>query len=183
MGIDPGLNCSGYGVVDFADGEYILVDAGVVRTDSAAPLTERLRCIYQGMLEVMQELNPDLASVEELYSHYEHPHTAILMGHARGAIFLAAAHTGVPVESYEATHVKKSLTGYGRASKEQIGRMVCRTLSLAEQPSPVDVTDALALALCHGRPQRDERTVHPQIEEAMNEAAQRRRNFRGGKST
>ncbi|MFP3903824.1 MAG: crossover junction endodeoxyribonuclease RuvC [Armatimonadota bacterium] len=180
MGIDPGLQCTGYGVVDFSDDGYVLLDAGVVRTDAEAALQDRLQCLFEGILEVMEEYHPEVATVEKLYSHYEHPHTAILMGHARGTIYLAAAEANVAIEAYEATLVKKSLTGHGRASKEQVGRMVCRMLSLAERPTPVDITDALALALCHGRPMdRTDRSLHPQIEQAMEETRQRRSNFPG----
>jgi crossover junction endodeoxyribonuclease RuvC len=88
-------------------------------------------------------------AVEQLYSHYEHPRTAILMGHARGAIFLAAAQKKIPVVSYAATRVKKIVTGNGRASKEQVQRTIQRELGLAALPEPPDVADALAIALCH----------------------------------
>ena len=88
-------------------------------------------------------------AVEQLYSHYEHPQTAILMGHARGVIFLAAGQRGLPVISYAATRIKKTITGNGRASKEQVQRTVQRELGLPQLPEPPDVADALAVALCH----------------------------------
>ncbi len=151
IGIDPGLQCTGYGVVEVADGKCTLVEGGVVRTDAEAPLELRLLSIYEGMLEVLRELQPEVAVVERLYAKYRHPQTAILMGHARGVICLAAAAASIPVREYEASKVKKSLTGSGRASKEQVGRMVCELLSLGQPPRPADITDALALAICHSR--------------------------------
>ncbi len=151
IGIDPGLQCTGYGVVQVADGKCTLVEGGVVRTAAEALLEARLLSIYEGVLEVMQELEPEVAVVERLYAKYRHPQTAVLMGHARGVICLAAAAAGVPVREYAASEVKKSLTGSGRASKEQVGRMVCQLLLLGEPPTPADITDALALAICHSR--------------------------------
>ena len=88
-------------------------------------------------------------AVEQLYAHYDHPRTAILMAHARGAFFLAGAQRGIPVLSYAATKVKKLVTGSGRASKEQMQHAVARELGLAKLPEPHDVADALAIALCH----------------------------------
>ena len=87
-------------------------------------------------------------AVEQLYAHYNHPRTAILMGHARGVIFLAAAQRGLTVCSYNATSIKKTITGSGRASKEQIQLAVRRELGLVKTPEPPDVADALAAALC-----------------------------------
>jgi crossover junction endodeoxyribonuclease RuvC len=87
--------------------------------------------------------------VEQLYAHYAHPRTAILMGHARGAILLAAAERGLQTASYSATRIKKTITGSGRATKDQIQRTIQRELGLREPPEPPDVADALAIALCH----------------------------------
>jgi crossover junction endodeoxyribonuclease RuvC len=154
IGIDPGLQCTGYGIVDVCDHGCRLVEGGVVRTDSDAPLELRLHSLFEGVADVMREMQPAIAVVEQLYSKYRHPQTAVLMGHARGVIYLAAAAAAVPVEAYPASLVKKSLTGSGRASKEQVGRMVCHLLSLASRPQPDDITDALALAICHSRGQR-----------------------------
>ena len=87
-------------------------------------------------------------AIEELYSHYERPRTAILMGHARGVICLAASQAGVPIEHYGATQVKKMLTGSGRAPKSQVQMAICREFGLPQAPDPPDVADALAVALC-----------------------------------
>jgi crossover junction endodeoxyribonuclease RuvC len=99
--------------------------------------------------DVLTSFAPTVLAIEELYSHYERPRTAILMGHARGVICLAAAEAGVPVRHYAATQVKKTLTGSGRAPKAQVQLAICREFGLAKAPEPHDVADALAIALCH----------------------------------
>lgn len=166
--MDPGLQCTGYGVVDVNGRACSLIEGGVIRTDASAPLELRLHSLYEGLFEVMRELQPEMAAVEKLYTQYNHPQTAVLMGHARGVIYLAAAQNTIPVCEYEASRIKKAITGSGRASKEQVGRMVCELLSLEKPPQPVDITDALALAICQGRPMGGgERTLHPDILRAM----------------
>ncbi|MBI2908375.1 MAG: crossover junction endodeoxyribonuclease RuvC [Chloroflexi bacterium] len=150
MGIDPGLVTTGYGVVEVSGRATTLVAAGTVRGGSERkPLEERLLALHQGLLAVMEEHHPEAVALEEVYSHYDHPATAVLMGHARGVICLAAARCGVPIFSYAATHIKSSLVGSGHASKAQMQRMVQMRLNLTELPEPHDVADALALALCH----------------------------------
>ena len=90
-----------------------------------------------------------MLAIEELYSHYERPRTAILMGHARGVICLAAAQADLPIHSYAATQVKRVLTGNGRAPKTQMQQAICHEFGLAAPPEPPDVADAMAIALCH----------------------------------
>lgn len=154
LGVDPGLNCTGYGVVDHLPGSNAMVEAGVIRTDASATLEVRIATIAQGIEAVLADCDPDVMVVEQLYSKYAHPQTAILMGHARGVILLAGARRGLTVVDYAASMVKRSLTGHGRAGKEQVGRMVARMLDLDQPPQPHDVTDALALCLCHASPMR-----------------------------
>lgn len=149
LGIDPGLQVTGYGLVRTRGARVSVVEAGVVRSDAKDTLANRVRTIYLQLRDILREFEPDVIAVEDLYSHYRHPVTSILMGHARGVLFLAAAEAGVPVESYGATRIKKALTGSGRASKEQVQRMVQSTLRLGTLPEPPDVSDALAVALCH----------------------------------
>ena len=152
LGIDPGLNCTGYAILE-SQGECQrpgVVEAGVVRGGSSSkPLGERLAAIHRGIKDVIASFEPQAMALEELYSHYERPRTSILMGHARGVICLAAAEVEIPVISYAATRVKKLLTGSGRASKSQMQLAVQRELSLPELPEPADVADALAIALGH----------------------------------
>ena len=149
VGIDPGLKITGYGIVDGEGNSFSLVEAGFVSTNERDPMSERVRSIYDDVRSVIKETDAACVAIEELYAHYAHPRTAILMGHARGAIMLAAAKCGVPVASYSATMIKKSLTGNGHASKGQVQRMIEVMLGLNAPPEPPDVADALAVGLCH----------------------------------
>jgi crossover junction endodeoxyribonuclease RuvC len=149
LGIDPGLNTTGYGVVDFSSRQPALVEAGVVCARKGGTLAERVSEIHAGIVDVIASFYPKALAIEELYSHYDRPTTAILMGHARGVIVLAAAQAGIPVESYPATLVKKTITGSGHAPKWQMQEAIRRELSLPTLPEPPDVADALAIALCH----------------------------------
>ena len=149
LGIDPGLNITGYGVLDVDGGKMRLCEAGVVRGKSRGSLTRRLVEIHEGVAEVIAGLKPDVMALEELYSHYARPRTAILMGHARGVICLAAAEAGISVSHYSATQIKRILTGSGHAPKSQVQRAIQRELGLLVVPDPPDVADALAVALCH----------------------------------
>ena len=149
LGVDTGLNITGYGVISCDGGPIQLVEAGVVRGPSSASLAERVRSIHEGLCEVIDALSPDVLALEELYSHYQRPRTAILMGHARGVICLAGAQKQIPVRGYAATQVKKILTGSGRAPKIQVQQAIQRELKLEQVPEPADVSDALAIAMCH----------------------------------
>jgi crossover junction endodeoxyribonuclease RuvC len=151
LGVDPGLRITGYGVLEAAPRRPRVCEAGIIRTadDDATDLASRVLSVYKGIVEVMTQYEPTVMVVEQLYAHYEHPRTAILMGHARGAILLAAAQQNVPVVSYAATRIKKTVTGNGRAAKDQVQRTIQRELGLAKLPEPPDVADALAVALCH----------------------------------
>ena len=149
LGIDPGLNTTGYGVLEIVDRHTRLVEAGIVRGKSRDSLTARVLEIHTGITEVIEALQPEVVALEKLYSHYDRPTTAILMGHARGVICLAAAQSGIPVEDYAATQVKKTLTGNGRAPKSQMQLAIQHELGLTTVPEPADVADALAIAFCH----------------------------------
>jgi len=149
LGIDPGLDTTGYGVLEVRDGRLKMREAGVIRTTPDESLGSRIEQIYDGVRELITTFHPDVLAVEHLHSSYEHPQTAILMGHARGVICLAAAQEGLPIANYRPTQVKKLLTGSGRATKDQMQRAVQREFSLDEPPSPADVADAIAVALCH----------------------------------
>ena len=148
LGIDPGLNNTGYGVLDVSSGRAKLLEAGVVRS-SGKTLAARIKDIYDGVVEVIETHHPDVLALEQLYSLYKRPQTAILMGHARGAICLAAEQSGIEVVSYAATKIKKTMTGAGRAPKDQIQRAVQLELRLPCLPEPPDVADAIAIAFCH----------------------------------
>jgi crossover junction endodeoxyribonuclease RuvC len=152
LGVDPGLQVTGYAVLEARPRGPHVCEAGIVRTAerrAPADMASRVRRLYDGIVEVMEQFRPAVVAVEQLFAHYQHPRTAILMAHARGVIFLAAAQRDLPVVSYAATRVKKTVTGSGRASKEQVQHAVRRELGLAQVPEPPDVADALAVALCH----------------------------------
>jgi crossover junction endodeoxyribonuclease RuvC len=151
LGIDPGLNITGYGVIEPGPRGPRVCEAGVVRGAtgrSKAEMAHRLRSLYDSIVEVLDQFHPGVMVVEQLYAHYAHPRTAILMGHARGVLMLAGAQRGLIVHSYNATTIKKTITGSGRAPKAQVQRTVQRELGLAIVPDPPDVADALAVALC-----------------------------------
>ena len=152
LGLDPGLQTAGYGVLEYSDRGPRVVDAGVIRSTERrdpADMAQRLKALYDGLCEVLAEWKPAAMAVEQLYAHYEHPRTAILMAHARGVFLLAGAQHNIPVISYAATKVKKLVTGSGRASKEQMQYAITRELGLTAVPEPHDVADALGIALCH----------------------------------
>ena len=148
LGIDPGLRCCGYACLQTSGQEEQIVEAGVFRTDSDAPVEIRLNQIAEDITAILEKHTPDIVAVEELYSHYEHPKTSILMGHARGVILQKAAAAGIEVKSFSATRIKKSVTGNGRASKPQVQRTIQVIFSLEEVPEPNDIADAMAAALC-----------------------------------
>jgi crossover junction endodeoxyribonuclease RuvC len=133
LGIDPGLGITGYGVIDIGSQPPQLCEAGILRTadDDAEILPEKVLSVYNGIVEIITQFAPEAMAVEQLYAHYDHPRTAILMGHARGVILLAAAQQKIPIVSYAATQVKKIITGNGRAPKEQVQRTIQHELGMA----------------------------------------------------
>jgi crossover junction endodeoxyribonuclease RuvC len=152
LGVDPGLQITGYAVVEIGPHAPRVCEAGVIRSASGRTtpdMAERVLAVYNGIVEVMDQFRPQALAIEQLYAHYQHPVTAILMAHARGVVFLAAGQRGMPVVSYNATRIKKTITGNGRAPKEQVQKAIQRELGLARLPEPADVADALATALCH----------------------------------
>ncbi len=152
LGIDPGLIKTGYGVIEAAgsdDLEYI--EAGVIKTSSEAGISKRVSDIYQNISDIIKEHKPAVLVLEKLYSNYKHPVTSILMGHARGVVCLACGVNEICLVNYSATRIKKVITGNGRASKQQMQRVVKNLLKLKESPKHFDVTDALAMAISYAR--------------------------------
>ncbi len=147
LGVDPGLNITGYGVLKAEGSAIKLLDAGTIRTKASDPLTPRLSELFRGIEEVIRIWAPEVMGLEKIYSHYRHPATAIIMGHARGVLCLAAGLKGIRVESLPASRVKKAVTGNGRASKQQVNGMVRRIFGIKEEVKPMDVSDAIAVAL------------------------------------
>ncbi len=151
IGIDPGLNLTGYGVVECRSKDVKLLEAGVIRSPRSRGdnLPTRLESLFDGLREVMDEFHPQAMCLEEVYGHTSYPRTSILMGHARGVICLAARMARIPVVHYSAKRIKLSVTGSGNASKGQVQRAVQEFFSLGGPPHPPDVADALAAALCY----------------------------------
>src|SRR4051812_48140422 len=149
IGIDPGLQVTGYAVIEKRCSGPLVCEAGIIRSTekrSPADMAKRLSTLYDSICEVLEQYHPTVMVAEQLFAHYDHPRTAILMAHARGVLLLAAARHNLTVCSYNATTVKKTVTGSGRASKEQVQAAVQRELNLAKTPDPPDVADALAAA-------------------------------------
>jgi crossover junction endodeoxyribonuclease RuvC len=158
IGIDPGLNITGYAVVEPSARGPLVVEAGVIRPrKTAADIGARLLWIHQGVIDVLDAFPADSVALEQVHSHVSFPRTAILMAHARGAIVLAAAQRQTPVFGYAATRIKKTVTGNGRAPKTQIQHAIMTELGLDRLPEPDDVADACAVALCHFQISRNRR--------------------------
>src|SRR4051794_10404290 len=155
LGIDPGLNVTGYAVVDPSKRGPYVIEAGVIRPRGAKTMGERLAVIHQGLLEILDAFPPSALALEQVHSHVKHPRTAILMAHARGVIVLSAAERGVTTVGYAATRIKKTLTGSGKAPKSQMQHAIQNELGLDRLPEPHDVADACAVALCHFQIQRN----------------------------
>ena len=153
LGIDPGLVLTGYGCVDLGRNghEPTLVEAGVLRLKAKKAIPFRLQQLHGDLLQLIDELKPDRLVVEKLFSHYGHVRTAILMAHGRGVVLLAGEARGVPIDELAVTEIKKALTGNGHASKRQMQLAVMAQCNLREPPSPPDVADAIAIALCAAR--------------------------------
>jgi len=151
IGIDPGLNLTGYGVIECRGHDVTLLEAGVIRLprSNGGNLPVRLEALFSELGEVIKEFRPQTMCLEEIYSHTEYPRTSILMGHARGVICLAARLARVPVLSFSAKRIKQAVTGNGNASKQQVQRSVQQIFHLARAPHPPDVADALAAAMCY----------------------------------
>ncbi|HEX6071313.1 MAG TPA: crossover junction endodeoxyribonuclease RuvC [Longimicrobiaceae bacterium] len=149
LGIDPGTAVTGYGVVSRArDGLLSLTECGIIRTSPRASLAERLRDIYEGVSDLVDRHAPDAVAVEGVFFG-KNVRTAVVLGHARGAVLVAAALQRVEVAEYPPSEVKAAVVGAGRATKDQVAFMVQRLLRLREPPRPEDAADGVAVALCH----------------------------------
>ncbi len=148
LGIDPGSTVTGYGVVTHQRGRFTLVAAGALRLASAGSLPRRLLAAANGIRGVIEEHAPDEVCVENIFQHVN-VRSALILGHVRGALMLELARASLPVHEYTALQVKKALTGHGHAAKDQVRAMVLRLLRATELAGPYDVSDALAVAICH----------------------------------
>jgi crossover junction endodeoxyribonuclease RuvC len=147
IGIDPGLKRTGYGVIAVEGSSHRCLAAGVISPPPAVSHTERLMRIHEGLFDIMHEMQPQEAAIEDFI--IGHTRAAVAIGEARAAATLAAGRMGLPVSLYKPSEVKQFVTSYGRGSKEQVSAMVQALLGLREPPSSTDAADALAVALCH----------------------------------
>jgi crossover junction endodeoxyribonuclease RuvC len=149
LGIDPGTAATGYGLVRRASVSALaLVECGVIRTSASEPLPIRIREIYDAIYAIIERHRPHAVSVEDVF-HGKNAQSALKLGHARGAILLAAAHHDLIIAEYAPRQIKKAVVGNGNASKDQVGFMVQQQLRLKEIPTPADAADGVAAALCH----------------------------------
>ena len=147
MGIDPGTRRTGYGFVELRGGVLRHVESGVLAPKRNSELSERLLLIHQGLVELLERHEVAAVAVEDIF-YARHAQSALKLGHARGVALLAAAQAGVEIHSYPPAKVKQAISGHGRASKEQVARLVAMLLRLSEPPLE-DQADALAVSICH----------------------------------
>lgn len=148
LGIDPGLNRTGYALIERTPRGPVLREGGVIQSTSGKPLHHRVQEIGTGIREVLAELKPGVVAIEQIFSLAKNLKSALLLAHARGAILLTVADAGLPLVNYTPTQIKRLLTGNGRAPKEQIQQTIRSELKLSSLPEPHDVADASAVALC-----------------------------------
>ena len=162
LGIDCGSRVTGYGVIDTDGADCIFVRCGAIRSKPADPLAGRLKSIYNGIVEIIQEFGPEVAAFESLF-YATNVQSALKLGHVRGVSMFAAAEANLPVFEYSPLEVKSAVTGYGRAEKPQVQQMVCALLKLESRPETYDASDALAVAICHAHSNRFNKAVatHP----------------------
>jgi crossover junction endodeoxyribonuclease RuvC len=148
MGIDPGSKCTGCGVIDEINNELKVIYWGSIKTKPRQSFPERLKFIYDELVAVIKEFNPDEVAVEDMF-FATNVKSALKLGQTRGVAILSAVNEGKPVAEYSPLEVKQSVVGYGRAEKQQVQDMVTTLLKLKEKPDTFDASDALAIAICH----------------------------------
>ena len=150
LGIDPGIATIGFGVIETEKNKQKLINCGVISTPAHTSLSSRLVQIYDDMCQLIELVQPDAVSIEELFFNTNIT-TGIAVAHGRGVILLACQKAGLKIYEYTPLQVKQSVVGYGRAEKKQVMDMVRRICGLSEPPKPDDAADAVALAICHAR--------------------------------
>lgn len=148
LGIDPGYAIVGYGLLDYKNNRFGIVDYGAITTEAGMPFNRRLEIIYDGLCELIEKYKPSAMSIEKLF-YNNNAKTVIDVSQARGVIMLAAQKNRIPVFEYTPLQVKQSVVGYGRAEKKQVQEMTRKILCLEKVPKPDDTADALAMAICH----------------------------------
>ncbi len=148
LGIDPGSETLGWGVVDGSGSKYVLVDFGTVKSNPREAFSKRLKNIYDGVARVLETHSPDVLSVEDTF-YAVNAQVALKLGQVRGTMLLLAEQSGLTIAEYAPRLVKSTVVGYGNADKNQVGQMVKILLGLKDVPTPHDAADALAIAICH----------------------------------
>lgn len=147
IGLDPGLRSTGWGIIDVSGNRLAHVADGAVRPDPKAPLASHLRALHDGLMEILEQYEPDEAAVEETFVN-KNASSTLKLGEARGVVLVVPALAGLTVAEYSANRVKKSVVGAGHANKDQVQHMVSRLLPGCTITGP-DAADALAVAICH----------------------------------
>ncbi len=148
IGIDPGSQTLGWGVVDGRGSKYALVEFGTIRSKAGEPFSRRLLSVYDGVAAVLERHSPDVLAVEDTF-YSVNVNVALKLGQVRGTMLLLAEQWGLEIAEYAPRLVKKTVVGYGNAEKDQVGHMVKLLLGLDSPPKPHDAADALAIAICH----------------------------------
>jgi len=150
LGVDPGSNTTGYGLINSNGEENTLIESGIIQPRHQDPLPEKLKEIFKGLVKIIKNSHPHQFAIEQAF-YSKNAKSALIMGHARGVAILAAAQSSIPIGEYSPKEVKCAIVGTGNASKSQVQYMVKKLLNLKELPQPTDAADALAVALCHAQ--------------------------------
>ena len=150
IGIDPGLSCTGFGVVDSSNNNLEVIDFGIIKTNSKDSLSKRLNTIYCDVKEVIEIYKPSIMSIEDIF-YGKNVKSALLLGHARSVPMVVSANYDMPLYEFSSRRIKQSITGNGNATKEQVQFMVQKILLMDELPKPLDASDALAAAICYNQ--------------------------------
>lgn len=151
LGIDPGLKITGYGLIDINAGKLDLIEAGIIETKDKDPIEKRINRIYHNIEDILTQHKPDVMILEKLYTHYQYPVTACVLGHVRGVICLLCAQRNARLVEYSVKRIRKAVTGKGSATKMQTQGMVAHLLKIDSKGLTPDASDALALALGYAR--------------------------------
>lgn len=150
IGIDPGLSCTGFGIIEVSENDKSIIDYGVVKTDSKDPLCDRLKVLHEDLEYIIKKYKPTVMSIEQIF-YGKNVKSALLLGHARGIPMLLASIYKLPLYEFSPRRIKQSLTGNGNSTKEQVQFMVKKVLLMDELPQPIDASDALAIAVCYNQ--------------------------------
>lgn len=153
LGIDPGFAITGYSIIDYIGNKFKLIDSGAVLTKAGVSFPQRLTKIYDDLNLIIDEYKPDAIAVEELFFN-QNTKTAINVAQARGIILIVGCKKGIPTFEYTPLQVKQAVTGYGRADKMQVQKMVQSILKVEKIPKLDDITDSMAIGICHAHSQK-----------------------------